>query len=119
VMFFFSLGAGLNLNILPDVMLPAIILAALMLALKAPTFSFLFRKSGEPEKHTLEMGWRLGQISEFSLLIAVLAQDMKVISPNASYLIQVATLLTFMFSSYFIVMNYPSPIAVSDKLRRD
>lgn len=119
VMFFFSLGAGLNLKILPDVMLPAIILAALMLAIKAPIFSFLFKKSGEDGKHTLEMGWRLGQISEFSLLIAVLAQDLKVISPNASYLIQVATLLTFMFSSYVIVMNYPSPIAVSDKLRRD
>ncbi|MEY3220344.1 MAG: hypothetical protein RIT27_1701 [Pseudomonadota bacterium] len=119
VMFFFSLGAGLNLKVLPDVMIPAIILAALMLVIKAPTFSFLFRQSGEENKHTLEMGWRLGQISEFSLLIAVLAQDMKVISPNASYLIQVATLMTFMFSSYFIVMNYPSPIAVSDKLRRD
>jgi len=119
VMFFFSLGAGLNLTILPDVMMPAMILAVLMLTIKAPTFSFLFRKSGEEDKHTLEMGWRLGQISEFSLLIAVLAQDMKVISPNASYLIQVATLITFMFSSYFIVMNYPSPIAVSDKLRRD
>ena len=66
-----------------------------------------------------EIGVRLGQISEFSLLIAVLALDLKVIGEKASYLIQVATLLTFIVSSYLIVLRYPTPIAISDKLRRD
>jgi len=62
---------------------------------------------------------RLGQISEFSLLIALLAIKSAIISTEASYLIQFATLLTFIVSSYFIVMRYPTPIGVSDKLRRD
>ncbi len=57
--------------------------------------------------------------SEFSLLIAVLALEQEIIGNQASYLIQVATLLTFMVSSYVIVMRYPTPIAISDKLRRD
>jgi predicted Kef-type K+ transport protein len=65
------------------------------------------------------MGFRLGQISEFSLLIAVVALNTGVISDKASYLIQAATIFTFIVSSYFIVLNYPTPIAVSDRLRRD
>jgi predicted Kef-type K+ transport protein len=65
------------------------------------------------------VGLRLGQISEFSLLIAVLAMDLDVIGEQASYLIQVSTLLTFIVSSYVIVMCYPTPIAISDRLRRD
>ena len=62
---------------------------------------------------------RLGQTSEFSLFIAVLALELGVISQEASYLIQLSTMLTFVISSWFIVLRYPSPIAVSDKLRRD
>jgi predicted Kef-type K+ transport protein len=79
----------------------------------------LLRHSGEALHRAREVGVRLGQISEFSLLIAVLALQLGVISRQASYLIQVSTLLTFIVSSYIIVMHYPTPIAISDRLRRD
>jgi predicted Kef-type K+ transport protein len=62
---------------------------------------------------------RLGQISEFSLLIALLATQSNVISIQASHVIQLATLISFILSSYFIVLRYPTPIAISDRLRRD
>jgi predicted Kef-type K+ transport protein len=65
------------------------------------------------------VGFRLGQASEFSLLIAVLAVQSGFIPDKTSYLIQLTTLLTFIFSSYIIVVNYPTPIATSDRLRRD
>ena len=65
------------------------------------------------------MGYRLGQMSEFSLLIAVLAVDTGVMSDRAGYLIQLATVLTFLFSTYLVVMRFHTPIAVSDALRRD
>jgi len=119
VMFFFTLGAGLNLNSLPDIIIPATFLAIIMLTIKPYVFRFLLIRLGEFPKLSLEMGFRLGQISEFSLLIAVLATDLSVISDNASYLIQIATVLTFIVSSYLIVIRYPTPVAVSDKLRRD
>ena len=67
----------------------------------------------------MEVGFRLGQISEFSLLIAVLAVDSRFIGETTSYLIQLATLLTFIVSSYHIVLRYPTPIAVTDRLHRD
>lgn len=119
VIFFFSLGASLQLGILYKVLLPASILAGIMLAIKPFIFKYLMVKLGEPTGLSLEIGFRLGQISEFSLLIAVVALNTQVISAQASYLIQAATIITFIISSYFIVFNYPTPIAVSDRLRRD
>lgn len=119
VLFFFSLGAGFDVTTVQQVLVPALVLAAVAMLLKPPLFAYLLRRSGEAPARSLEIGVRLGQISEFSLLIAVLALQMNVIGREASYLIQASTLLTFVASSYFIVLRYPTPIAVSDRLRRD
>ncbi len=119
VVFFFSLGASFNLDLLSQVLLPASILALTALLLKPLIFQRLLQRTGETPKASLEVGVRLGQISEFSLLIAVLGLNIGAIGAQASYVIQLATLLTFILSSYFIVLRYPTPIAVSDRLRRD
>lgn len=119
VIFFFSLGAGFELIALKDVFLPALVLAVAAMLLKPLVFSFLLQRSGEQPKRSNEIGVRLGQISEFSLLIAVLALNLEVIGREASYMIQASAILTFIASSYFIVLKYPTPIAVSDRLRRD
>jgi hypothetical protein len=41
------------------------------------------------------------------------------ISEKASLLIQATTIFTLLASSYIVVLNYPTPIAISDRLRRD
>jgi Kef-type K+ transport system membrane component KefB len=119
VMFFFSLGAGFDLGMIPEVLLPASLLAGLAVLIKPPVFRWLLRRTGESDQRSHEIGYRLGQMSEFSLLIAVLAFELGVIQQRASYLIQLATLITFLFSSYLVVRRFPTPIAVSDALRRD
>ncbi len=119
VMFFFALGAGLDMSVIADVWLPACVLSVALLALKPVIFRFLLIKTAESDKLAWETGWRLGQMSEFSLLIAFLALEAGLIASQAAYLIQVATLLTFVGSSYLIVLRFPTPIAVSDRLRRD
>lgn len=119
VLFFFSLGAGFNLGKLGDIFLPATIIAVAMLVLKPIVFQHLLVRTGESPARSREIGFRLGQLSEFSLLIAVLAATNGVIGAEASYLIQLATMLTFLASSYIVVLRFPTPIAVSDKLRRD
>ncbi len=119
VIFFFSLGAGFDLGALQSVLVPALVLAAAAMLLKPWVFGYLLRHSGEAPARSHEVGVRLGQISEFSLLIAVLALELNVVGREASYLIQAATILTFMASSYFIVLKYPTPIAVNERLRRD
>jgi len=119
ILFFFSLGAGFQLSVLGDIWLPALILTAAMLALKPPVFRYLLGRTGETRKRSREIGWRLGQLSEFSLLMAVLALEGGAIGFQASYLIQLATLLSFLVSVYLVVLRFPTPIALSDDLRRD
>jgi Kef-type K+ transport system membrane component KefB len=119
IMYFFSLGAGFNLEMAQQILLPAFVVAALLMIIKPSVFALLLGKQGEKPAFSLQAGIRLGQISEFSLLIAVLALETQLISAKASYLIQIATLLTFIASSYYIVVRYPTPIAVDDKLRKD
>ena len=119
IIFFFSLGAGFNLSVIKEIFIPGTILAVLVLVCKPLVFGWLLRREGEKKYVSFETGFRLGQISEFSLLIAVLAVISGFIDEKTSYLIQFATLLTFIVSSYIIVMRYPTPISVRDRLRRD
>lgn len=119
ILFFFAVGAKLDLSQLDQVLIPAALLAALVLILKPVVYQFLLK--GVSEKKTLawDLGFRLGQASEFSLLIAYVAAGSALISTQASLLIQTTTIITFLVSSYIVVLNYPTPIAVSDELRRD
>jgi Kef-type K+ transport system membrane component KefB len=119
VLFFFALGASFNLPVLQQVLLPALLLSALILLIKPFVFKAVLVWQGEKATSAWEIGVRLGQISEFALLIAYLAASIGVISERASYMVQLATLFTFIVSSYYIVRRFPTPIAVSDRLRRD
>ena len=119
ILFFFAVGAKLDLAQLGLVLIPAILLAALVLALKPVVYQFLLKGVSEKPELAWDLGFRLGQASEFSLLIAYVAVGSAMISEQASLLIQATTIITFLVSSYIVVLNYPTPIAVSDKLRRD
>lgn len=119
VLFFFTLGAKLNLFAMKDVLLPAIILSAIFIVIKPWLFKVLFVISGEKEPFAKEMGVRLGQLSEFSLLIAILAFNPGHISDSAFQLIELVTILTFIVSSYIVVFRYPTPIGTTERLIRD
>ncbi len=116
VLFFFALGASINLNKVPEVLLPAICLAVLGVFLKPIVFRFLLKNEQEKARETSA---RLSQISEFSLLIIVVAIQSKLLSERAALMLQTATLLSFVLSSYWVVKYYPTPIATDKRLRRD
>lgn len=119
ILFFFALGARFDLGLLSSIAMPALVLAAVMLALKPVTYRLLLRSMSETPLLAWDVGFRLGQISEFSLLIAYLAASLALIGKEASHVIQATAIITFVISSYIVIFNYPNPIAVSDKLRRD
>jgi len=119
VMFFFAVGATFNFNYVAQVIIPACILAALVLVFKPLFFHLLFLKAGEKKSISKEVSVRLGQASEFSLLVASIALSTKLISDVASNLIQATTILTFIVSSYVVVLKYPTPMSLSEKMRRD
>lgn len=119
VMFFFSLGASFDLGVMPEILLPALLLAVLIMVGKPWLFQWFLQRVEEPPPLSREVGVRLGQASEFSLLIALLALERELIGHQASYLVQATTLVTFVLSTYAVILNYPTPVAISDRLRRD
>lgn len=119
ILFFFSIGASFNLGLVGDILLPSVVLALIIVGLKPATFRFLLSRISESPSMGWEVGFRLGQISEFSLLIAYMATSAALIGQEASHVIQATAILTFLLSTYVVIFNYPSPIAVSDRLRKD
>jgi Kef-type K+ transport system membrane component KefB len=119
VLFFFSVGAAFDLHMAAKVIYPACILALLILVGKPFIFRWLLQRSGETKKVGWEIGVRLGQSSEFSLLVAYMGLSLNLLCEQGSYLIQSATLITFFVSSYWVVKSYPTPMAVTERLRQD
>lgn len=119
VLFFFTLGAKLDFLVMKNILLPAAILAVIFTVLKPWLFKRFFIVAGEARPFAREAGIRLGQLSEFSLLIAFLAFELGHIGAGAAQLIQLVTIITIIVSSYIVVFSYPTPIGTSEKLIRD
>lgn len=119
VLFFFSLGASFDLGVIQSIYAAATLLSLLILVVKPLVFRFLLGRLSETPALAWDVGLRLGQNSEFSLLIAYLAAGFALIGKEASHLIQATAIITFIVSSYIVVFNCPNPIAISDRLRRD
>ena len=119
ILFFFSLGTQFNIGLIEQIAAPALVLAALALIIKPVVFQFLLHRFSERSRLAWDAGLRLGQISEFSLLIAFVATSSGMIGEAASLVIQGAAIVTFLVSSYIVVMYCPTPIASNPKLRRD
>ncbi len=119
ILFFFSLGAQFNIYLLGEILIPVLMLSVLALSLKPVIFRYLLSKFSDRKDLAWDAGLRLGQISEFSLLIAFVATQSALIGEQASLLIQAASILTFLVSSYIVVMFCPTPIGNNPRLRRD
>ena len=119
ILFFFAVGARFDLSMLPMVWMPALALALLVLVLKPVVYRFLLKGVSERRALAWDLGFRLGQASEFSLLISYIAFDVGLVGQTTALTIQAATIITLLASSYIVVLNYPTPIAISDRLRRD
>ena len=119
VVFFFSVGSALDIAALPHIWVAASIMALGFIALKPVVYQWLLRGVSEQPKLAWNLGFRLGQCSEFALLIAFLALSNGLLSAQAATLIQVSTVITLLVSSYIVVLTLPNPIAIRDNLRRD
>ncbi len=119
ILFFFAIGAQFNFLALEHILLPSILISTFLLAVKPFIFFKAFRISGESARFSQELGLRLGQASEFSLLVAYAAFINGKILGETSQLIQLTVIITFIVSTYVVVSKYATPIASTDKHRRD
>ncbi len=119
ILFFFSVGAAVDPLLLVEVAIPALLLGAALLAIKPLTFRVLLVWQGEAPRTGWEIGLRLGQASEFSILVTGVALGSALVGGEAAHAILAATVVTLIVSTYLVIFRYPSPIAVSERLRRD
>ena len=119
ILFFFSIGAKFDLLVSQQLIVPGLILTALLMLAKPVIFKLGFKVIGENPKISAELGVRLGQASEFSLLIAFSALASGLIEERSSSLIQLVVVLTFVVSTYWVVNSYPTPISYKSSQRKD
>ena len=119
VLFFFSVGAGLNTVLLMELWLPTLVLAVVIVCLKPPVYRWLLKRQDETPDAATEVSFRLGQASEFSLLVSYVAITSGLLATEAAHIIQGATVLSLVLSTYLVIFRFPSPIAISAALRRD
>ncbi len=119
ILFFFSIGAKFDLLVSQQLIVPGLIITVLLMVAKPVMFNWGFKAIGETSKNSAELGARLGQASEFSLLIAFSALASGLIEERSSYLIQLVVVLTFVVSTYWVVNRYPTPISYKKGQRKD
>ncbi len=119
ILFFFTIGAQFDYNAGGMIWISASILAVALLLIKPFVLSRLFRWQGEAPAAQNELGWRLGQVSEFGLLISYAFQKENIISYEVYNLINITIILGFIISTYIVVKWYPTPIGMNTKTRRD
>ena len=119
VLFFFSLGARLDLGIIQSILVPAFFISAVILLSKPAVYYIGFRLMQEKQKFSFEMSSRLGQASEFSLIIGFFAFTASIIGEKSFQLIQLTTIITMIISSYIVVLLFPTPLSTNIKLKQD
>ena len=119
ILFFFSIGAQFDLLVMSDVILPGAVIALIIVLVKPVVYRWGFNISGEKDYVSAELGIRLGQASEFSLLVAYAALLSGLIDQRSTFLVQIVVVLTFVISTYWVISKYPTPISSEASRRRD
>ena len=110
ILFFFAIGSQLDFLIMQQVFVPGIVIALVIIVLKPLVYNKAFKLLKEDRKIYRELSLRLGQASEFALLIAYAALARGVIGDRASFLIQTTVILTMIISTYIITLKLQTPI---------
>lgn len=110
VLFFFSVGATFNLHLAWREIGLILALVVIMLFAKPLIFQALCKRILGLEQHAWELGVRIGQISEFAILVCNIAQHAHIISPQAATIVQGSAMISFLASTYWVVTCYHTPI---------
>ncbi len=117
--FFFALGAKLDLKLVKELWVPTLTLGTVILVTRPFIFQILFKKNGEQGSFSKEIGLRLGQASEFGLIIAVTLESAQQIRSEVAQLIQITIIFTMLVSSYIVISKCPTPLGTHVRLKQD
>lgn len=102
VIFFVTLGAELHLHNIVSGLVPALILSALVIILKPILVMLVMRLFHYTKRTSFKVGINLSQISEFSIILAVVAAGADMIDERLTAMITVVALITITISTYLM-----------------
>ena len=108
MLFFISLGGSLNIANLAAGIIPAIVLSLIVIILKPLAVMTSLGLFGYTKRTSFMAGINLSQISEFSIILIVLAQTNGLVSANLSAIVTLVAIITITTSSY--LMHYDNAI---------
>lgn len=108
VLFFIVLGKSLTLSGISSALLPALILSGALIVLKPTTIISTLGMLGYGRRVSFMAGINLSQISEFSIILAVLAAKIGMIDSHIATIITLVAIITIACSSY--LTHYDGPI---------
>jgi len=108
VIFFVTLGAELHLDNIIAGLIPALILSTLVIFLKPIVVMLVMRLFHYTKRTSFKVGINLSQISEFSIILAVVATGASMISEQITAIITVVALITITVSTY--LMQYDNDL---------
>ena len=102
ILFFISLGQSLELANLAAVAVPAVLLSFVVLILKPLVVMISLGVLGYTRRTSFKTGVNLSQISEFSIILVILAQQAGVVGDRLSALITLIAIITIAASTYLM-----------------
>lgn len=104
VVFFITLGESLDLQSLGSVIVPALILASVVMIAKPTIITLSLGLLGYTKRVSFKAGINLSQISEFSIIMAVLAAESGMVGAEVSAIVTLVAMITIAISTY--LMHY-------------
>ncbi|MEP7103634.1 MAG: cation:proton antiporter [Candidatus Dojkabacteria bacterium] len=102
VLFFVVLGTQLNFSDLDIVIVPALILSVFVLIGTPVTVMIILGLLGYKSRTSFLVGLSVAQISEFSLSLIILGQQLGQVSEKAVGVVTIVAIITFTLSTYLI-----------------
>jgi len=116
VLFFITLGNSLNVDNLGSAVVPALILSAIVIILKPTVVTLALGLLGYTKRVSFKAAVNLSQISEFSIVLVVLAVSNQLVPEQLSAIITLVAVITITTSTY--MMQYDNRLfAIFDKLK--
>lgn len=108
VLFFITLGNSLHLGNLSAGLVPALILAGIVIFVKPFAIISSLGLLGYPKRVAFKAGINLSQISEFSIILVLLAFSSGLVSEHLSAIITLVAIITITSSTY--LMHYDNQL---------
>lgn len=102
VVFFIVLGEGLQLHDIGNVLLPALLFSGLVILFKPLLVMIGLGLLGYTKRTSFKAGLPIAQISEFSLILVVLAQSYNLVTAETSAMVTLIALITIGATSYLL-----------------